>query len=314
MAQMRAVLVSPSSPGRLGLGTVERPAPLPNQALIRIAAFSLNRGEVRRAASATSGSPIGWDLAGTVEEPAADGSGPPGGARVVAMRPNGAWAEYAAVQTNRCAELPDEVSFAQAATLPVAGLTALRALEKGGLLLERRVLITGASGGVGQFACQIARDAGAFVVGSVRQDRSAAVAREAGAHEVITGDDLSLAKEFSPYHLVVETVGGASLATALTMLAHDATCVSLGVSGGAEATINVGGFYLTGGASIYGFILFYEDEKMPVGADLARLVRLVAQGKLKTPISLEDTWDHVGETAQKLTERQYTGKAVLHVE
>jgi NADPH:quinone reductase len=313
MSRMRAVLVDPDAPGRLSLGTIERPVVLPNQALIRVAAFSLNRGEVRRAASAASGAVIGWDLAGTVEESAVDGSGPPVGARVVAMRPTGAWAEYVAVETNRCAELPDGVSFAQAATLPVAGLTALRALEKGGLLLERRVLITGASGGVGQFACQIASDAGAFVVGSVRQDRSVAVAREAGAHEVVASDDLSPAREYGPYHLVVETVGGGSLATALTMLARDATCVSLGVSGGAEATINVGGFYLTGGASLYGFILFYEDEKMPVGPDLGRLVRLVAQGKLKTPISLEDTWDHVGETAQKLIERQYTGKAVLHV-
>ena len=65
------------------------------------------------------------------------------------MVPSGAWAELAAVGTEWLAELPDEVSFEQAAALPVAGLTALRALEVGGFLLGKPVLVTGASGGVG---------------------------------------------------------------------------------------------------------------------------------------------------------------------
>src|SRR5207302_7521683 len=111
----------------------------------------------------------GWDLAGIVENEAADGSGPRTGSRVVGMLNPGAWAEVVAVPTSILAEIPESVSFAQAATLPVAGLTALWALEHGGLLLDRLVLITGASGGVGHFACQITRKAGAPYIGDDRQ-------------------------------------------------------------------------------------------------------------------------------------------------
>ena len=93
---------------------------------------------------ASTGWRPGWDLAGTVELEAEDGSGPRTGRRVVGLLPSGAWAEVVAVPTHSLAELPDTVSFAQAATLPVAGLTALYGLEQGGGLLGQRVLITGA--------------------------------------------------------------------------------------------------------------------------------------------------------------------------
>ena len=73
------------------------------------------------------------------------------GARVVGLLPSGAWAELVAVPTNSLAELPESVSFELAATLPVAGLTALYALETGGGLIGRSVLVTGASGGAGNF-------------------------------------------------------------------------------------------------------------------------------------------------------------------
>ncbi|MGZ3639656.1 MAG: alcohol dehydrogenase catalytic domain-containing protein, partial [Ktedonobacterales bacterium] len=157
MHQMRAIVVDPSAPGRLALTEVAMPRPATNEALVRVAAISLTPYEIKAVASAASGTRPGWEFAGTVERAAADGSGPRAGARVAGFLDAGAWAEWLAVPTAALGVLPDSVSFAQAATLPIAGLTALYALERGGPLLGRSVLITGASGGVGQFACQLAR-------------------------------------------------------------------------------------------------------------------------------------------------------------
>ncbi len=151
------------------------------------------------------------------------------------------------------------------------------------------------------------------MVAAVRQPRSEAAAREAGAEEVVVGEDLSPAAEYGPFDLILESVG-ATLATALTLLAPDGTCVSLGISGGREATLDVNRFYNIGAATLYGFTIFYEARRKPVAGDLSRLVRLVAEDRLKTRIEFEAPWTQVGEAAQKLTERSYVGKAVLHVE
>ena len=120
--KIRAVVVDPSITGRLTFQEVDLPKPAANEALIKVASVSLNRGELRRAANAQAGC-----------------SGPPQGTRVVGFLPSGAWAEFVSVPTNALAELPHFVSFTQAATLPVAGLTAYHVLNKGGFLLNRPV-------------------------------------------------------------------------------------------------------------------------------------------------------------------------------
>ena len=146
MSTNRAVVVDPDAAGRLVIRPVPEPAPDRGEAIVRVQAISLNRGEVRRSGMAAAGWRPGWDLAGLVERAAADGSGPRVGTRVVGMLLEGAWAERVAVPTHALAQLPDKVTVSQAATFPVAGLTALHALAKGGLLLGRRVLVTGATG------------------------------------------------------------------------------------------------------------------------------------------------------------------------
>lgn len=314
MSDIKAVLVNPDAPARLALGEKGEPNPTPSEALVRVAAVSLNRGEVRRAQGAEAGFNPGWDLAGTVEKPAGDRTGPPEGARVVGFLPSGAWAELAAVPVNALAELPKVVSFEEATTLPVAGLTALYALEKGGLLSGRSVLVTGASGGAGQFALQLARDAGARVVALVRRGEHEDLVREAGAHEVAIGEEGATAGEHGPYDLILDSVGGPTLGDALGMLATGGTCVSFGVSAAPEVTFDAQAFYFTGGASLYGFILFHEVLAKPASAGLARLVALLAQGRLRPNISVEESWTQVGEVAQRLLDRGYTGKAVLKVE
>lgn len=314
MSSIRAVVVDPSAPGRLVLRQVEAPSPAPAQALVRVAAVSLNLGELRRSASAEAGWRPGWDVAGTVEQAAADGSGPPAGTRVVGfMADSGGWAEVVAVPTNALAPLPPAVSFAQAATLPVAGLTALRTLARGGLLLDRPVLITGASGGVGHLACQLARLAGARGVGLVRRLEREAAAREAGAQQVAIGEDATPAERFGPYHLILDSVGGRTLATALALLAPGGVCVTFGTSAAPDVTLDVRRFYLTGGASLYGFILFYEAEREPVAGDLGRLAHLVAAGHLRPHVDVEAPWTEVAAMTQRLLDRRIAGKAVLHV-
>ena len=114
--------------------------------------------------------------------------------------------------TDLLAELPDDVSFEAASTLPVAGITAIRALEVGGALLGRRVLVTGAAGGVGRLAIQLAHRAGAHVTGVVRNAERGAGLRELGADELIT----TLEPDGENFDLLLESVGGASLAAALT--------------------------------------------------------------------------------------------------
>src|SRR5579871_1661441 len=297
MNENRAVVVDPAAPGRLVIQAVPAPNPTASEAIVRVAAVSLNRGEVRRAMNADKGWRPGWDLAGVVTQAAADGTGPKAGARVVGFMRSGAWAEQVAVPTNGLAALPDSVTFAQASTLPVAGLTALHALAKGGLLIERRVLITGATGGVGDYALQLARLAGAIVVASVRRPDQEAFVRTAGAEHVAVGEDLEAARAYGPYDLILDSLGGQTLPAALTQLAEGGICVLFGTSAGTQVTFDASKFYPIGRATLYGFILFDELHTDPASQGLARLASLVAKGKLNPQISVEAPWTEVAEMA-----------------
>jgi NADPH2:quinone reductase len=304
----RAVVVDPETPGRLVILPVDDPNPDRGEAVVRVKALSLNRGEVRRAGLAAVGWRPGWDVAGVVESAATDGTGPRAGARVVGMLGEGAWAERVAVPTHALAELPDKVTFAQAATLPVAGLTALYALAKRGPLLARRVLVTGATGGVGDFALQLARLGGAHVTASVRRADQGALVRQAGAHEVVVGDEIPATPK---YDLVIESVGGRTLGTALAALAGGGVCVTLGVSASAEVTFDTRTFFVSGRTTLYGFYLFTELGNEPAGDGLRRLADLVAAGQVAPRISLERPWTEIGKIAQELMARSFPGKAVL---
>lgn len=313
MGKIQAVVVDPTVSGRLTLQEVDAPIPAPNEALIRVAAISLNRGEIRRSTTAEAGWRPGWDLAGVIETAAADGSGPTAGTRVVGFVRSGGWGELVAVPTNAIAALPDAVSFAQAATLPVAGLTAYHALKQGGLLLGKSVLITGASGGVGNFAIQLARLSGAEVIAHIRQPDQEDLIKTAGAHKVVVGADLPLNHD-APYDLIVESVGGKTLTAALGSIAPDGVVVLFGTSGGTEVTFDAQRFYgVSSGASLYALILFNELKREFAAVGLSRLLKLVASGQLTPQISVEAPWTEVADLAQQLLDRRYPGKAVLHV-
>src|SRR5580693_1582686 len=209
---IRSVVVDPAVPGRLAIKPVELRDPDRDEIAVRVTAISLNRGETRRAVQqAQPGWRPGWDFVGVVEGEAADGSGPPKGTRVVGILPSGAWAERVNCRSHAVAALPDAVSDAQAATLPVAGLTALHALRQGGLLLSRKVLIDGASGGVGHLACQLAHAAGALVWGHARREEYRAAVAEWCGERVVLGRELAAAKPHGPFWLILDSLGGSAL-------------------------------------------------------------------------------------------------------
>lgn len=308
---MKAIIVDQSALLKLAFGELPDPKPEHNQAIIKVAAVSLNRGEIAEiAANVPNGTSTGWDFAGVVEQAATDGSGPKVGSRVVGASNQKSFAEKVTAIASEMAELPDSVSFEVAATLPVAGLTAYFSLWHGGLLLGKKVLITGVTGGVGNFAVQLANLSGVHVVASVRQPDQEQIAREAGARDVAVGEDLAGADAFGPYDLVVDGVGGKSLANAMKLLKNHGLVVSYGFSSGREITFN-GGQFMQVGAGLYGLFLYNEMEREAPAIGLALLSGLVAEGRLKSLIDTVRPWREFLQAAQDLVDRKYAGKVVV---
>lgn len=307
---MLALVAAPSTQDKIELREVPEPAPHPFEALIDVHAVSLNRGEVNRTYVAEDGWRPGWDVAGVVLRGAADGSGPPAGTRVVGLVTAGGWCERVAVPTAQLAEMPDHLGVAAAATLPVAGLTALRALNVGGRLLGKRVLITGGAGGVGRFAIQLARRGGADVTTVVgRPERGAGLAT-LGAHDIVAGIENAV----GPFDLIVESIGGDALGRAMRLVGRGGTVVTLGNSAKEPTTFDTNEFFSIGGARLYGLHLtIYEMVVDPLSADLGYLARLVADGDLDPQVALEVDWREAGRALAALLDRRVDGKAVLHL-
>jgi NADPH:quinone reductase-like Zn-dependent oxidoreductase len=280
-----------------------------NEALLAVHAFSLNRGELRLFQVRPEGWRPGQDIAGIALEAAADGSGPPAGTRVVALCDEAGWAERAAVPSHRLAALADNVSFAAAAALPVAGLTALRTLRHGAPLLGKRVLITGAAGGVGNLAVQLAGRSGARVTAVVGNRERGRVLDGLGAAEIVT--DITEAQ--GRFELILESAGGASLTAAIERIAARGTIVVYGNSSGEPTAVNFRDFAEHQNARIQAFHYFTSEPEERFGPDLAVLAGLIADGSLKPRIA-EHSWRELSRIGPLLRDRQIPGKAVFHIE
>jgi NADPH:quinone reductase-like Zn-dependent oxidoreductase len=308
---MRGLVTDSRAVGGLRLADdLPEPEPTGNELVLAVRAFSINAGEVSLIEQRPDGWRPGQDTSGVVVREAADGTGPPAGTPIAAYPEWHGWAERIAVPANWVAALPDGVSFEQAATLPVAGLTALRALRAGGAILGRDVLITGATGGVGQFAVQLAAASGARVTAQVSRPERRNDARQLGAHQAVVSLDEHSA---GPFHLVLDAVGGPQLTQVIHHLAPAATVVLYGNRGGGTDDFRLRDFYQAGAynARVIAFISTVpEDTK---GEDLAILARLVADGRVRPQIGWTGDWTRTADALAALAQRAFSGKAVLTV-
>src|ERR1039457_517413 len=288
---------------------VPDPEPGPTEAVVRVLATSLNRGEVSRVRNSPASQLVGWDVAGVVERPAAGGVGPEAGTTVVGLVLNGAWAELAAVPVDRLAAVPDGVTPAQAACMPVAGMTAFRALALGGFPVGNSVLITGASGGVGHLAVQLARAAQMDVTGLIRTPEASTVAAAAWHHVVRDIRDAQ-----GPYNHVLDGVGGEVLTRCVDVVTPHGMVVSYASTLMEPAVLGPRWFGAHVGATLRAMLLFDELRfTQSAASDLATLCGLIAAGLLVPHIDVEADWTRGGELARDLMARNVTGKVVLTI-
>jgi NADPH:quinone reductase-like Zn-dependent oxidoreductase len=298
--------------GGMAVDLVEVPEPEPgaNEAVVGVEAVAVNRGELRLLKARPQGWRPGQDVGGVVVERAADGSGPEPGTRVVAWPEQAGWAERVAVPTSHVATLADTVSFSQAATLPIAGMTALRALRLGDPLSGKQVLITGASGGVGRFAVELAAGAGAIVTGVAANEARAAGLRDLGASDLVFDPD----ELDGRFDLILESTGGPSLEAAVRAVAPGGQIVVFGNSSDTPATLSFSDFRGRAGARIVAFFVYESGQPPSFGDDLQLLADLIADDKLHPSIGLERPWTDANSVFEAVANRQVNGKAVLLVD
>lgn len=176
-------------------------------------------------------------------------------------------------------------------------------------MLDKRVLVTGATGGVGRFAVQLAAASGARVTALVRDLASA---REAllglGAADVV--DELD--RDFG---FILDRVGGTTFGLAVEHLAPRGLVVNVGTLDDETIAFRAGRFDRAYGARIYTLNLPDELDAHSSGSgDLARLCVLVADGRLDPQVALEESWHRAGPAVEALLRRRVGGKVVLHVD
>lgn len=289
---------------------VARPRPLPTEVLVRMHATSVNPVElfIRAGAFPLLGDPpfiLGWDVSGVVEEAVPGSSGVAAGDEVYGMplfpRAAGSYAEYVAAPSRQLARKPRNLDHAQAAALPLVGLTAWQALvDIAKLQAGQLVLIHAAGGGVGHVAVQIAHALGAHVIGTASAGKLAFV-RDLGADEVIdyqAGDFAAAARDVD---VVFDTVGHGYAERSLPVLRPGGVLVTAVERANAELPAK----FAAAGRRFAGVAV--EPDR----AGLERLTELVEAGKLRPHVSQTLPLREAARAHEILGAGSVTGKIVL---
>ncbi len=261
----------------------------------------------------------GAEVAGTVRS-APEASGLRAGDRVAAVATSGAWAEVAAAPPEMAFRIPDDMSFEQAAALPINYQTSYFGLIwRGQLQAGETVLVHGAAGGVGSAAVQIARAAGARVIAIAQGEQKLAVARDSGAHECIDADadwlpQVRALTDGRGVDIVYDPVGGDRFTDSVRSLAPAGRLLVVGFAGGAIPTVAVNRLLLRN-TSVVG-VAWPEyarvDPDMP-RAVAAGLMKMWETGAIRPLITSRYPLEGAADALRELDERRAIGKIVLFV-
>jgi NADPH:quinone reductase-like Zn-dependent oxidoreductase len=300
---MHAILMhEPGGPDVLHYEETERPEPAEGEVLIRVRAASVNPADWKsRRGRAANDLPavLGHDVSGTVETSRAEGFEP--GDDVFGLVPGGAYAEFAVAPSDAIAKKPEGLSHEQAAAIPVAGLTAWQALfDRAGLARGQTALIAGAAGGVGHFAVQFAKLAGARVIGT-GSTRNRDFVLSVGADEYVDYTQQDVASAVSGVDVALDTVGGETTGALVQTVRQGGILVTIASAPPEQAARERGA----------------RAELLitsPKADQLARIGELVAAGKVRVELAEVLPLTEVGR-AHELSESGHTrGKIVLTVE
>src|SRR6266498_3633919 len=326
---MKAIINCDYGLSHLKLENIEKPVPNDDQVLVRVHAASVNpydwhfiegTPKIIRLMGVGLRKPkniqLGVDFAGTVEGVGKNVTQFKPGDEVFGGR-GGAFAQYVCPRATRAVALkPANMSFEDAASVNIAGITALQALrDKGKVQPGQKVLINGASGGVGTFAVQIAKSLGADVTG-VCSTRNVDLVKSLGADHVIDYTKEDFTKSAERYDVMLDNVGNRTLSECKSVLTPKGKYVLIGGGGASEQGL-LGGLGKALWAMLFSKFVNQQMGMMmadPSQKDLTILADMMQSGKLKPVIDRTYKLAEVPQAIQYLEQGHARGKVVITVE
>src|ERR1043166_4627889 len=325
---MKAILSCEYGVENLQLRDIEKPAPADNEVLVHVRAASINPADGHMIRGGLIGRPIsgmrkpkntrfGTDFAGVVEAVGKSVTEFRAGDEVFGAK-NGAVAEYVCVKADRAIVMkPSNITFEQAGSVGIAGITALQGLrDKGHIQSGQKVLINGASGGVGTFAVQIAKSFGAEVT-AVTSTRNVELVRSIGADHVIDYTREDFTKTDQRYDLIYDLVNNHSFSERRQILTPQGICVMVGFGGSGwhdETLGRLGGALNAVVRSWFvsqKFGIFLANLNKP---DLKILADLMESGKIHPVIDRTYKLSEVPQALTYLEQGHARGKVVVKID